>query len=152
MKLRSQEPKTLDSRLRGNDGLIFVVQEHHATHLHWDFRLEEDGVLKSWAVPKGPPEEVGIKRLAMQVEDHPLDYGGFEGTIPEGQYGGGTVKIWDRGTYETVLKEPDKGTRGQGDKERGAVWRIRLNGKRLVGEYTLVHTGERNRLLFKNKL
>jgi len=158
MKLRSQEPKTLDSRLRpespragGNDDLIFVVQEHHATHLHWDFRLEEGGVLKSWAVPKGPPEDVGIKRLAMQVEDHPLDYAGFEGTIPEGQYGGGTVKIWDRGTYETVLKEPDKGTRRQGDKERGAVWRIRLNGKRLVGEYTLVHTGERNWLMFKNK-
>lgn len=80
-----------------------------------------------------------------------MDYAGFEGTIPEGQYGGGTVKIWDKGTYETMLKEDDKGTRGQGDKKRGAVWRIRLNGKRLVGEYTLVHTGERNWLLFKNK-
>ncbi len=129
----------------------FVVQEHHATHLHWDFRLEEDGVLKSWAVPKGPPEEAGIKRLAMQVEDHPLDYAGFEGTIPEGQYGGGTVKIWDRGTYETVLKEEagEQGSKGAGGKR--TVWRIRLNGKRLVGDYTLVHTGERNWLLFKNK-
>jgi bifunctional non-homologous end joining protein LigD len=142
------EPK---AKVKESGKLIFVVQEHHATHLHWDFRLEEDGVLKSWAVPKGPPEEAGIKRLAMQVEDHPLDYAGFEGTIPEGQYGGGTVKIWDKGTYETVLKEDDKGTRGQGDKERGAVWRIKLNGKRLVGEYTLVHTGEKNWLLFKNK-
>lgn len=121
---------------------IFVVQEHHATHLHWDFRLEEDGVLKSWAVPKGPPEEVGVKRLAVQVEDHPLDYAGFEGTIPEGQYGGGTVKIWDKGTYETVLKEGKPGRE---------VWRVTMKGKRLVGDYTLIHTGERNWLLFKNR-
>jgi bifunctional non-homologous end joining protein LigD len=142
------EPK---AKVKESDKLIFVVQEHHATHLHWDFRLEEDGVLKSWAVPKGPPEEVGIKRLAMQVEDHPLDYAGFEGTIPEGQYGGGTVKIWDRGTYETELKEGagEQGSKGAGGKR--TVWRIRLNGKRLVGEYTLVHTGERNWLMFKNK-
>ena len=124
------------------DKPIFVVQEHHATHLHWDFRLEEDGVLKSWAVPKGPPEEAGIKRLAMQVEDHPLDYAGFEGTIPEGQYGGGTVKIWDQGTYETVLREGKPGRE---------VWRVALKGERLVGDYTLIHTGEKNWLLFKNK-
>lgn len=142
------EPK---AEVKGSGKLIFVVQEHHATHLHWDFRLEDDGVLKSWAVPKGPPEEVGIKRLAMQVEDHPLDYAGFEGTIPEGEYGGGTVKIWDRGTYETVLKEGagEPGSKGAGGKR--TVWRIRLNGKRLVGEYTLVHTEERNWLLFKNR-
>jgi bifunctional non-homologous end joining protein LigD len=124
------------------DKPIFVVQEHHATHLHWDFRLEEDGVLKSWAVPKGPPEETGIKRLAMQVEDHPLDYAEFEGTIQEGQYGGGTVKIWDKGTYETVLREGKPGRE---------VWRVALKGKRLIGNYTLVHTGEKNWLLFKNK-
>ena len=152
-------PEPKDSKGAGEQGSkgekeqqrIFVVQEHHATHLHWDFRLEEDGVLKSWAVPKGPPEEAGIKRLAMQVEDHPLDYAGFEGTIPEGQYGGGTVKIWDKGTYETMLKEGagEQGRKGAGGKR--TVWRIRLNGKRLVGEYTLVHTGERNWLLFKNK-
>jgi DNA ligase D-like protein (predicted 3'-phosphoesterase) len=129
-------------RGRGEKEKIFVVQEHHATHLHWDFRLEEEGVLKSWAVPKGPPEEAGIKRLAMQVEDHPLDYAGFEGTIPEGQYGGGTVKIWDRGTYETVLRE------GKSGRE---IWRVALQGKRLVGDYTLIHTGEKNWLLFKNK-
>jgi len=134
------EPK---AEVKESGKLIFVVQEHHATHLHWDFRLEEDGVLKSWAVPKGPPEEAGIKRLAMQVEDHPLNYAGFEGTIPEGQYGGGKVKIWDKGTYETVLREGKPGRE---------VWRVALKGKRLVGDYTLIHTGEKNWLLLKNKL
>jgi len=132
----------LSHKGRGEKEKIFVVQEHHATHLHWDFRLEEEGVLKSWAVPKGPPEETGIKRLAMQVEDHPLDYAGFEGTIPEGQYGGGTVNIWDRGTYETVLREGKPGRE---------VWRVALKGKRLAGDYTLIHTGEKNWLMFKNK-
>lgn len=128
--------------VKSSGKLIFVVQEHHATQLHWDFRLEEDGVLKSWAVPKGPPEETGVKRLAMQVEDHPLDYAGFEGTIPKGEYGGGTVKIWDQGTYETVLRE------GKAGRE---VRRIEMHGKRLTGQYTLIHTGEKNWLLFKNK-
>jgi bifunctional non-homologous end joining protein LigD len=145
---RTPEPgpkKETKRKLTGSNIDIpnFVVQEHHATNLHWDFRLEEDGVLKSWAVPKGPPEEPGVKRLAMQVEDHPLDYAGFEGTIPEGQYGGGTVKIWDRGTYETVLREGKLGRE---------VWRVALKGKRLVGDYTLIHTGEKNWLMFKNKL
>ncbi|GAB4540120.1 MAG: hypothetical protein Fur0020_09130 [Thermodesulfovibrionia bacterium] len=114
----------------------FVIQEHHARHLHWDFRLEKGGVLKSWAVPKGVPERKAIKRLAIQVDDHNLDYIDFEGIIPEGQYGAGTVKIWDKGTY-SLESESDK--------------RIvfTLNGSRLKGTYSLVHLKDDNWLLIK---
>lgn len=114
----------------------FIVQEHHATHLHWDFRLEKDGVLKSWAVPKGPPEEKGMKRLAIQVEDHELSYINFEGIIPEGQYGAGTVKIWDNGTYDTESESPKR-----------IIFKIK--GKRLKGRYSLVHLKEKQWLLIK---
>lgn len=106
----------------------FVVQEHHATRLHYDFRLEMDGVLKSWAVPKGVPEEKGVKHLAVAVEDHPVDYIDFEGTIPEGHYGAGTVEIWDSGEYELFKRTP---------KEIEFV----LKGKRLQGRYILFFTG-----------
>ncbi len=111
--------------------LRFVVQKHDATRLHYDFRLELDGVLKSWAVTKGPSSNPADKRLAVHVEDHPLDYADFEGTIPEGEYGGGTVMLWDEGTWEPI-GDPHEGLEG-GD------LKFRLNGKRMKGEWVLVH-------------
>ena len=116
----------------------FVVQEHRATRLHWDFRLELDGVLKSWAVPKGPPEEPGLRRLAVEVEDHPVDYITFEGTIPQGGYGAGTVKIWDKGSFKLKRRTKD-------------MYEFWLKGKRLKGKYALVRFKEKNWLLLKTK-
>ncbi len=114
----------------------FVVQEHHASHLHWDFRLEKDGVLKSWAVPKGPPEKKMIKRLAIQVEDHDLDYIDFEGEIEEGEYGAGTVNIWDKGSYAL-----------ESESKKSIV--LDLQGSRLKGRYSLVHLKDKQWLLIK---
>ncbi|NVN13647.1 DNA polymerase ligase N-terminal domain-containing protein, partial [Nguyenibacter vanlangensis] len=111
-------------------GHMFVVQKHAARRLHYDFRLEMDGVLKSWAVTRGPSLVAGTRRLAVHVEDHPLDYGGFEGVIPQGQYGGGTVEMWDRGTW-TPLHDPAAGlAKGHLDFE--------LHGEKLRGRWHLV--------------
>jgi len=118
----------------------FVVQKHDASRLHWDFRLEMDGVLKSWAVPKEPPTSPGVRRLAVAVEDHDLGYIGFEGSIPEGEYGAGTVEIWDTGTYELESRRPNKLV-------------FELHGERMKGRYTLVHFTDKaeNWLLLKTK-
>lgn len=148
--------------------LLFVVQKHDASHLHYDFRLEMEGVLKSWAIPKGPSLNPADKRLAMQVEDHPFDYKDFEGIIPEGNYGAGTVMVWDTGTYEPL--EEIKGPKGKeyktvtGSKAaqdkillkelHNGQLKFRLNGKKLKGEFALVQTrgrGDNSWLLIKHR-
>lgn len=136
MNLRKSE-----SKIKKSEKPIYVIQEHHASHLHWDLRLEIKGVLKSWAIPKEPPKTKGVKRLAIQVEDHPLAYAKFQGVIPEGNYGAGKVEIWDSGTYELLEKNKEK-------------IEFRISGKKLKGEYVLVKTNygskpEKSWLFFK---
>jgi bifunctional non-homologous end joining protein LigD len=121
------------SAARTKSSLLYVIQKHRATQLHYDFRLELNGVLLSWAVPKGPSLDPSVKRLAMQVEDHPVDYGSFEGTIPEGEYGGGTVMLWDTGTWTPETDDPEA-TLKKGD------LKFTLNGKKLHGSWALVRT------------
>ncbi len=129
---RTSEPKgRTGSRRKATMGGRFVVQMHDATRLHYDFRIELDGVLKSWAVTRGPSNNPADKRLAVRVEDHPMDYAGFEGTIPAGEYGGGTVMLWDEGTWEPI-GDPHEGLKA-GD------LKLRLNGQRMQGEWVLVH-------------
>lgn len=110
---------------RGDDRKIFVIQKHRARNLHYDFRLSIGGALKSWAIPKEPPVEKGVRRLAVQTEDHPLEYAAFEGKIPEGEYGAGTVEIWDEGKYELESEKETKMVFG-------------LFGNRLKGKYVLL--------------
>ncbi|HEX9150886.1 MAG TPA: DNA polymerase ligase N-terminal domain-containing protein [Flavobacterium sp.] len=119
--------------------LVFVMQKHAASHLHYDFRLEMDGVLKSWAIPKGPSMNPAEKRLAIMVEDHPYDYKDFEGIIPEGNYGAGTVMIWDNGTYTLADGEEAENVEKKlkSDLAKGHLSFI-LNGKKLKGEFALV--------------
>lgn len=133
---------------------IFVVQRHHASHLHYDFRLELNGTLKSWAVPKGPSLNPADKRLAMRVEDHPVSYAGFEGDIPEGNYGAGHVDVWDHGTYEPLDKEgnPISDTLFAKDLKSGSI-KFSLKGRKLKGEFALVNMrrDEKTWLLIKHR-
>jgi DNA ligase D-like protein (predicted 3'-phosphoesterase) len=133
---KTSEPKDAQEKHSGN---TYVIQKHYASHLHYDLRLEMDGVLRSWAIPKEPPTNSGVRRLAVQVEDHPLSYAGFEGIIPEGEYGAGTVEVWDNGTYRTIDGKEDKLV-------------IEINGKKLTGSYVLVRLKDKkNWLFFKKK-
>jgi len=131
--MKTKEPK---GKIKMGKNNIYVIQKHDASHLHYDLRLEMDGILKSWAIPKTPPTEKGSKRLAIQTEDHPVDYADFEGVIPEGQYGAGTVKIWDRGTYELEKRKDDEII-------------VKINGEKLKGLYCLIKfKGQKKNWLF----
>lgn len=138
----SKIPEPSGSVKKGKGKLIYVIQKHHAKRLHYDLRLEIDGVLKSWALPKEPPTKEGVKRLAVQTEDHPMDYASFEGKIPEG-YGAGTVKIWDKGSYEMINHKDYKLI-------------VKINGKKLKGDYVLLRIRlkeqKNNWLFFKKKV
>lgn len=132
---KTPEPR---GEVKEAQGRLYVVQEHHASRLHWDLRLERDGVLASWAVPKGVPEERGTRRLAVRTEDHPVEYADFQGTIPKGEYGGGTITIWDSGVFEA-------------EKWRDEEIIVHLNGGRLNGRFCMIGLKgkEGNWLLFR---
>ena len=142
-RARGKTPEPFGGKKRKRKEPIFVVQRHDASRLHYDFRLEMDGALASWAVPKGVPMEPGQQHLAVHVEDHPLDYATFEGEIPKGNYGAGTVEIWDNGTYELLERKKNGGLT------------VRLHGKRLDGVWTLVPAKlggeEKNWLLLRKR-
>ncbi|HEX6249809.1 MAG TPA: DNA ligase D [Gemmatimonadaceae bacterium] len=141
---RTAEPRGDDAEQSPEEGrLRFVIQKHAASHLHFDLRLELDGVMKSWAVPKGPSSEPGVKRLAMQVEDHPISYNEFEGTIPRGEYGGGTVMLWDVGTYSVEGADDDHESAMRERYRKGDV-KVTFYGQRVKGSYALVRMKPRD--------
>jgi bifunctional non-homologous end joining protein LigD len=138
---RTREPK--GGGRKRSPKLAYVIQKHAASRLHFDLRLELDGVMKSWAVPKGPSLDPAVKRLAVEVEDHPIEYNAFEGTIPQGEYGGGTVMIWDRGTYTAAAGTDDPETALREGYRKGD-FKFVLKGKRLKGSWVLVRTRGRS--------
>jgi DNA ligase D-like protein (predicted 3'-phosphoesterase) len=140
---RTGEPAGRAARRRSQQPR-FVVQKHDASSLHYDFRLEADGVLKSWAVPKGPSTDPRDKRLAMATEDHPVEYADFEGVIPEGEYGGGSVIVWDTGTYRNLTERDGKPVPVADAVDAGHV-KVWLEGEKLTGGYALTRTGDGSR-------
>ncbi|MGB7294861.1 MAG: DNA polymerase ligase N-terminal domain-containing protein [Candidatus Aminicenantales bacterium] len=140
--LKTPEPRA-GRASKTRQGLVYVIQKHRASHLHYDLRLEEKGVLKSWAIPKDPPRQEGVRRLAVATEDHPLGYADFEGEIPEGEYGAGRVEIWDKGTYQAEETAPGKRV-------------VVIQGQLLNGRYGLIklkpeNSADKNWLFFKLK-
>ena len=150
----SETPEPPGKKEKGSNKLIFVVQRHHASHLHYDLRLELNGTLKSWAVPKGPSMNPKDKRLAVMVEDHPIDYATFVGDIPEGNYGAGHVDIWDHGTYEPINENGEVITNDTfaNDLNNGNI-KFRMKGKLLKGDFVMVHMkkDEQTWLLIKHR-
>jgi DNA ligase D-like protein (predicted 3'-phosphoesterase) len=138
---RTPEPKGVGKRRRRSKRPIFVIQRHAARTTHFDFRLEAEGTLKSWAVPKGPSTDPGDKRLAMPTEDHPLEYAGFEGVIPKGQYGAGAVIVWDRGTYENLTDDDEGGEVPVPEALEAGHLVVRLDGEKLAGAYAMTRIG-----------
>lgn len=134
-------PEPAGSASDSGDRARFVIQKHDASSLHYDFRLEADGVLKSWAIPKGPSTDPSEKRLAQPTEDHPLDYIDFEGVIPEDEYGGGTVMVWDTGRYENLTTDDEDETVSVSDAIDSGHVKVRLGGEKLSGGYALTRTG-----------
>lgn len=137
--VKSAEPYGKVEKKEKDTNLLFVIQKHDASHLHYDFRLEIDGVLKSWAVPKGLPEKTNVRRLAMPTDDHPMAYADFEGIIPQGHYGGGTVMVWDTGTYVNIKEENGKVVPLKKCYRQGTL-EFFLKGKKLWGPYALIKT------------
>src|SRR5471030_1749519 len=140
-EITSEPPESAPAK-RGKkvaSALRFVIQKHAARNLHYDFRLEIDGTLKSWAIPKGPSLDPSVKHLAAMVEDHPLDYGDFEGNIPKGEYGGGSVMLWDRGTFDLIGEESGMAQIARGD------LKFELHGEKLHGTWAIVHMKSRGK-------
>lgn len=135
---KTREPKDEPIKKKKKGKSIFVIQKHDATNLHYDFRLEIDGTLKSWSVPKGPSTDPSVKRMAIPTEDHPLAYADFEGTIPQGEYGGGTVLIWDNGSIESNKKDENGSVVSLEDSYEAGNIEVILHGKKLKGGYNLV--------------
>jgi len=144
---RTREPS--GDRRRSTDKPLFVIQQHDASRMHYDFRLEVGGVLKSWAVPKGPSTDPRQKRLAIPTEDHPLEYADFEGVIPEGEYGAGTVMVWDRGAYRNLREDKDDGACSMTQCYRDGKIEVWLEGRKLSGGYALIRTDDDRWLLVK---